>query len=710
MGRKRKTRDVALEQLTPAKRPAKSGQCGTVRSSTRGRWRALALIGVHVAFAFHLYHWYTHGKTMTPVEPSEAMQTLGTEALVNAGFVLFVITILSTLIFGRFFCGWGCHLVAYQDLCTWLLKKVRITVKPFRSRLLVFVPLGAAIFMFVMPTVVRVIMGAPRARYSSHFSTYDFWDRFPGWFVGGLTIFVCGFAIVYFLGNKGFCTYACPYGGFFGLADRFAPGKIRVTDDCEQCGHCTAACSSNVRVHEEVNLYKMVTDPGCMKCMDCISVCPKNALYFGFGKASPTVAPTDVPEKRFDFTWREEIALGAIFLMSVVVLRKLYDGVPFLLALALASISAYAILSAARLLYAPHVRFARFQLRAKGTLRRAGKIFAVVIAVWIAFLAHSAVIQVLTVSGRMALNKASSVSGLRDERAQLIARDQLNTGIALLEKADSIGIVPVANVLFDLSTAYAGRNEPSRAMACLERALAFAPQFAAGRYELATLLRKEGRPTDAIQHLRQVVEDAPEFPHAHSDLATLLIESNESREAVATMEGLIADRPDVVEFHLALGLALAHDGALDRAIEVMQHTADQWPTHPDAYYNLGATLMTDGQNELAYSALSHAVALNPKSGIIHFKLAQLADQLGRSVDAHVKTAHELDPLNAEYVRAWVIAVHRRGATAEEITTAEHIADHDRAARFRLMYLYMAAGRNEEARRLSEEFGPNGSDP
>ena len=32
----------------------------------------------------------------------------------------------------------------------------------------------------------------------------------------------------------------------------------------------------------------MVVDPGCMKCMDCISVCPNDALYFGFGK--PTIA------------------------------------------------------------------------------------------------------------------------------------------------------------------------------------------------------------------------------------------------------------------------------------------------------------------------------------------------------------------------------------------------------------------------------------
>src|SRR5207244_4171 len=85
------------------------------------------------------------------------------------------------------------------------------------------------------------------------------------------------FMTVYFLGNKGFCTYACPYGGVFGLVDKVAPGRIRVTDACEECGHCTAVCTSNVIVHAEVKKYGMVVDPGCMKCMDCVSVCPNDA-------------------------------------------------------------------------------------------------------------------------------------------------------------------------------------------------------------------------------------------------------------------------------------------------------------------------------------------------------------------------------------------------------------------------------------------------
>ena len=133
--------------------------CGPRRPSRRGRWRALILSLVYVVAAIHILHWKLTGRTLTPVEPSEAMQTLGQQALLNAGFVLFVLLILGTFVFGRFFCGWGCHIVALQDLCTWMLRKAGIPSKPFRSRLLVYVPLLAAVWMFVMPTLVRLWLG-----------------------------------------------------------------------------------------------------------------------------------------------------------------------------------------------------------------------------------------------------------------------------------------------------------------------------------------------------------------------------------------------------------------------------------------------------------------------------------------------------------------------------------------------------------------------
>ena len=72
--------------------------------------------------------------------------------------------------------------------------------------------------------------------------------------------------------------------------------RIRVTDACAGCGHCTAVCTSNVRVHEEVRDYGMVVDSGCMKCLDCVSVCPNDALYYGAGRCRCRQAARRRPE------------------------------------------------------------------------------------------------------------------------------------------------------------------------------------------------------------------------------------------------------------------------------------------------------------------------------------------------------------------------------------------------------------------------------
>ncbi|MCA9312072.1 MAG: 4Fe-4S binding protein, partial [Phycisphaerales bacterium] len=291
---------TVLPSPTPPERGRRLGH------SRMGRRRAAVLIAVHLLILAHIIHWLATGRTLSPVEPSESMETIET-GLVNAGAIFFLLAILSTLIFGRFFCGWGCHIVALQDLCGWLMKKCGVRPVPFRSRLLPLIPIILAFYMFLWPTLLKGVIEPaldtawPAARaalgplpgvpteFRNELVQEDYWATFPTIAVAIPFLLICGFATVYFLGAKGFCTYGCPYGGIFSPVDRIAPGRIIVDHDkCEGCGHCTAVCTSNVRVHEEVRDYGAVVDPGCMKCLDCVSVCPKEALFLGFG--APAIA------------------------------------------------------------------------------------------------------------------------------------------------------------------------------------------------------------------------------------------------------------------------------------------------------------------------------------------------------------------------------------------------------------------------------------
>ncbi len=351
---------------------------GPVARSPMGRRRAIVLLLVHVVIAAHIVHWLVAGTTLTPLEPSEAMQTLELGYL-NAGAILFLLAIGSTLLLGRWFCGWACHVVALQDLCAWLLGRLGLRPRPIRSRLLVLIPFGAAFYMFVWPTLRRWWRGEPAPDLVPHLTTSELWATFPGPIMAVATLLVCGFLVVWWLGAKGFCTYGCPYGAVFAVADRLAPARIRVTDACEHCGHCTTVCSSNVRVHEEVAMHRMVVDPACMKCLDCVSVCPKDALYFGFGPTRPLQRSQQRIEARADFGWGEEIALAVLFVLGLWLWRDLWLGepVPFLLAIGLSVLTAALLLLGWRLWRKPAVTFQHAELKRDGRLLGRGRTAAV---------------------------------------------------------------------------------------------------------------------------------------------------------------------------------------------------------------------------------------------------------------------------------------------------------------------------------------------
>ncbi|MFT7170520.1 MAG: polyferredoxin, partial [Paracoccaceae bacterium] len=320
------------------------------RKSKATRWRVTVLIAVHVLAAIHIAHWMSTGRTVSPLEPSEAMD-FSKYSVVNAGLIFFALTIMSTLILGRWFCGWACHVVALQDMSRALLIKIGIRPRPLRSRWMAVLPLFAAFYMFFWPLIYRIYIEDPLAIRAVAIEKEGFWDTFPTWGPAILTFFVAGFLAVYFLGAKGFCTYACPYGAVFGVMDRVAPGRIRVTDACKECGHCTLTCTSNVDVAREVHDYGMVVDPGCMKCMDCVSVCPENALYFGMGKPAILAKPRQAKRSaRKPMPMVEEVTGTAAALFGYFAVRGYYQERGFLLSVGIAACFAYLVLLVLRLI------------------------------------------------------------------------------------------------------------------------------------------------------------------------------------------------------------------------------------------------------------------------------------------------------------------------------------------------------------------------
>lgn len=604
--RARRTLPV-LDRAAPRPRPVREAAAAIAAPSRFGRWRAATLIGVYVLMGLHIAHWKIAGRTLAPLELNEVMYTLEL-GVVTAGFLFMLVACVATAIFGRFFCSWGCHILALEDLCAWLLERIRIRPKPVRSRLLLLVPPVAMLYMFAWPQFARVLAGRPLPQVHTRsdaqgwasFMTENFWRNLPEVWVALLTFGVCGFLIVYVLGSRSFCTYACPYGAVFRIADRFAPGRIVAAGDCSQCGICTAVCSSHVRVHEELLRYGTVVNPACMRDLDCVSACPEAAVKYGLTRppllrgwfSTRTIRP------KFDFSWREELLMLAVLLATLFTFRGLYESIPFLLTLGLGGILAYAAVLTLRLVTRRDVRLNNFMLRRGGRLTRAGGAFVGGGCGLLLLAGHSAFIRFHEFRGHRTFERVTGAlhsggpSGAAGAPSAPLAA--LQSAAADLEACARYGLLRPPRLLGRIAVLHARIGE----------------QLADG-----------GRFAEAAAHLRRSVALAGDVARTHYNLAVVL--GALGREAEALREYEYAARLDPADADICnnLGFALARAGDLPRAERCFRAALARCPDHAAAHFNLGRLFL------LTRPDLRHEAR------------------------QHLRAAQEADPRYAEAVRA-----------------------------------------------------------
>ncbi len=626
--RAREKRSIPLPVLKTDPKPLTN----SVQRSKTSRWRAVALATLTLLMIGHYIQWRIMGSTVSPIEPSETMQTFQNGAI-NAGFIFFSLAILATLIFGRYMCGWGCHIVALQDACAWVLRKIGLRPKPFRSRLLIFVPLIAALYMFVWPTVLRLFAGPKNAplipQFTDHLITNNFWATFPTVAVAVPFLIICGFMTVYFLGQKGFCTYACPYGGVFVLADKLAPGKIRVTDACNQCGHCTVTCMANVQVHAEVKEYGMVIDPGCMKHMDCISVCPNDALYFGFGKPSIVAgrnasvnerASSVTAKKTYSLSWPEDVLAAAVFLASYLAVWDVYQLVPMLMALGIAAVTTYLTLRTLQLLRDKDVSFYSYKLRSAGKISKTGWVFLAFALLWAGANAHSGWIRYnefvgsnrfdsLVIPDELALAQTDPKPWLSQADRQNIAEGRRH-----LYRAFDDGLLVNSTVLPKLAWFEYLSGNSDQALKLL--GLATVHQEGRGKalsfYYRGAILNRLKRYAEALTDLDEALAEAPELVVAREERGESLWQLGRKDEAIAAWSDAVRQNPGLPlanEFLAGASLSQGNTEAAARYREQAEHSAPA-----DAYfqYMLGLRLENVGMNALAEKQFQSAIRLDPQ--------------------------------------------------------------------------------------------------
>jgi Flp pilus assembly protein TadD/ferredoxin len=470
--------------------------------------------------------------------------------------------------------------------------------------------------MFLWPVVYRVAAGVPAPKITLSLTTSNLWANMPGWIIGGSTLVVVGFVCVYVLGAKGFCTYACPYGALMRVAEPLAPLRIRVTDACRQCASCTAACTSNVRVHEQVRDWGMVRDNDCMKCLDCVAACPNEALYLGFGApAMAGRARVSTPAHRpWNVRWSEELVLAVTFVAGFFILRGLYGEVPFLMTLGAAGAIALLALVSVRLLSRSDVRFSVHRLKRGGRITVAGWCFTVLATLLAAALGHSAVVRYHEVRAESVF---ADITRVRNEAMDLGRRPgelaegdrrQVDRLVHHIDRARSIGFFENRRLVFPRAWA---------------------------SYLAGDVAQSVGEATDAVRI-------QPGAAEVHHLLGRALVAGGRTREAVLAYAQAVELAPDRPEGFLYLGSLLAAVGDLDRALEVFRRGAQAFPEHADLVFNLGVAFAFTGQQESAVTTFKRVLEAHPGHRKARENLAGILAASGQFAEAERLLRSSLD--------------------------------------------------------------------
>ena len=192
----------------------------------------------------------------------------------ESSFVLMIIVLLLTVLFGPVFCGWICPLGSIQEWVGRLGKRI------FKKKYNRFIPYKVDKYLrftryFVLALALYKMAVTAKLLFQDIDPYYALFNFFTGEVtIAALSILIFTLILSLFI-ERPWCKYACPFGALLGLANLFRVFKInRIPSACANCGACDKACPMNIKISGS----HAVRNHQCISCLKCTSeyACPKS--------------------------------------------------------------------------------------------------------------------------------------------------------------------------------------------------------------------------------------------------------------------------------------------------------------------------------------------------------------------------------------------------------------------------------------------------
>lgn len=229
------------------------------------------------------------------LDPLVAIGTILTTHTLYRGLLWALVTIILTIVFGRFFCGWVCpfgslhHFVGFWgNRKKSAAQKIQLNKYRRAQRIKYFI-LVFFLFMAAFPSIaaslqVGLLDPIPLITRSFNLVLLPIVDRsvnltsVAGRFYEGAWLILTMFFTAVFLNfavPRFYCRFICPLGALFGIINRFAIWRIgKNQSECINCKLCGKSCEGGCEPAGKMRISE------CVLCFNCLDDCEENIISY----------------------------------------------------------------------------------------------------------------------------------------------------------------------------------------------------------------------------------------------------------------------------------------------------------------------------------------------------------------------------------------------------------------------------------------------
>lgn len=255
------------------------------------------------------------------LDPLVGLTTVMTTRTWYSGLIWSLVTIVFTIILGRFFCGWVCPFGTIHQFVGFLGKRGKSKprkrnvnayhkAQSIKYIILVFFLSAAAIDGIIhndvfssslqiglldpipllhrsVNLVLLPLVDEPVLQLTPHQRYYD-----TSWIIGSVFL---GAVILNLFRPRFYCRYICPLGALFGFFSRFSIWRIgQRKEGCTDCKRCETDCEGACEPGTAIRISE------CVLCMNCLHTCPHDLIGFSTApSAAGEIVSPDMGRRAF---------------------------------------------------------------------------------------------------------------------------------------------------------------------------------------------------------------------------------------------------------------------------------------------------------------------------------------------------------------------------------------------------------------------------